>query len=165
MKMDLELYMVIFGPESKSFLCDFESRGNPNVISSVLIPNVPFLEQSDTTLFVIDWELCQIGTRALDLGQMIAELYETKLFKNVDCGVWVIQGFMEGYGPLSDDMAFRTAIHVGVHLVVWGSRVAGWGSEEQIKEVVMIGRDLIVQGWKKNREWFVSQDLDCLFKQ
>ncbi|KAJ5149831.1 hypothetical protein N7448_001409 [Penicillium atrosanguineum] len=132
---------------------------------NVLIPNVPLVEQSDTTLFIIDWELCQIGTRALDLGQMIAELYETKLFKNVDCGVWAIQGFLEGYGPLSDDMAFRTAIHVGVHLVVWGSRVAGWGSEEKIEEVVKVGRDLIVQGWGKNKEWFERHDLECLFKQ
>ncbi|KAJ5666059.1 uncharacterized protein N7477_008507 [Penicillium maclennaniae] len=132
---------------------------------NVLIPNVPLREQSDTTLFIIDWELCQIGYRALDLGQMMAELYETKLFKKVDCSVWVIQGFLEGYGPLSDIMAFRTAVHVGVHLVVWGSRVAGWGSEEQVEEVVKIGRDLIVQGWKKNREWFDGQDLECLFKR
>lgn len=96
---------------------------------------------------------------------MIAELYETTLFKEVDCGVWAVQGFLEGYGSLSDDMAFRTAIHVGVHLVVWGSRVAGWGSKEQIEEVVKVGRDLIVQGWNKNRAWFEGQALGSLFKQ
>jgi thiamine kinase-like enzyme len=134
------------------------------LIPSVLLPNVPFIEQSETTLFVIDWELCQIGSRALDLGQMIAELYETKLFKNVDCGVWVIEGLLEGYGLLSEEMAFRTAIHVGVHLVVWGSRVAGWGSQEQVEEVVQVGKDLIVQGWNKNRAWFEGNALECLFR-
>lgn len=49
---------------------------------------------------IVDWEMCQIGAQALDLGQIIAGLYETKLFKNVDCGVLVIEGFLEGHGPL-----------------------------------------------------------------
>lgn len=120
---------------------------------SVLIPNVALSSQSETTLFVIDWELSQIGSRALDLGQMIAELYETELFKRSEAGVWIIEGLLEGYGHMSDEMAFRTAIHVGVHLVCWGSRVPGWGSKEQIEEVVKIGNDLIVQGWAKNKEW------------
>ncbi|KAJ6109936.1 hypothetical protein N7486_002171 [Penicillium sp. IBT 16267x] len=131
---------------------------------NVLIPNTPLDEKSDTTLFVIDWELCQVGPRALDLGQMIAELYETKLFKDVDCGMWVIKGLMEGYGPLDDEIAFRTAIHIGVHLAVWGSRVQGWGTQEQIEEVVKVGRDLIVQGWNKNKAWFEGKDLECLFE-
>ncbi|KAJ5818809.1 hypothetical protein N7474_004400 [Penicillium riverlandense] len=132
---------------------------------NVLIPNAPLVDQSKTTLFIIDWELSQIGSRALDLGQMIAELYETKLFKEVDCGMWVIQGFLEGYGPLSYKMAFRTAIHVGVHLVCWGSRVPGWGSQQQIEEVVKVGRDLIVQGWMENKAWFERDSLGCLFKR
>ncbi|KAJ5752205.1 hypothetical protein N7520_009122 [Penicillium odoratum] len=130
---------------------------------NVLVPRFPLDEHSDTTLFIIDWELCQIGTRALDLGQMIAELYETKLFKEVNCGLWIIKGLMEGYGSLSDEMAFRTTIHVGVHLVVWGSRVGGWGTQEQVEEVVKVGRDLIMQGWNKNRNWFEGGDLECLF--
>lgn len=120
---------------------------------NVLIPNVALSSQSETTLFVIDWELAQIGSRALDLGQMIAELYETELFKRSEAGVWIIEGLLEGYGHMSDEMAFRTAIHVGVHLVCWGSRVPGWGSKEQIEEVVKIGNDLILQGWAKNKEW------------
>ncbi|KAJ5554692.1 hypothetical protein N7513_004651 [Penicillium frequentans] len=131
---------------------------------NVLIPNVSLGEKRETTLFVIDWELCQIGPRALDLGQMIAELYETKLFKDVECGMWVIKGFIEGYGPLDDEMAFRTAMHVGVHLAVWGSRVQGWGTQEQVEEVVKVGRDLIVQGWNKNKAWFEGGDLECLFQ-
>lgn len=135
------------------------------MIVSVLIPKVPLLTQSETTLFIIDWEMSQIGHRALDLGQMIAELYETKHFKSVDSGIWVIEGFLEGYGPLSDKMAFRTAIHVGVHLVCWGSRVPGWGSQQQIEEVVKVGRNLIVQGWMENKPWFERESMICLFKK
>ncbi|KAJ5136831.1 hypothetical protein N7448_005385, partial [Penicillium atrosanguineum] len=112
---------------------------------NVLVADFPLIEQSQTKLLVVDWELCQIGNRALDLAQMIAELYEAKLFRNVDCGIWMIDGLVEGYGPLSEEMAFRTAIHVGVHLVVWGSRVAGWGSQQQVEEVVKVGRELIEQ--------------------
>ncbi|OQD72107.1 hypothetical protein PENPOL_c001G00212 [Penicillium polonicum] len=131
---------------------------------NILLPNVPLTDQSPTTMFIVDWELSQIGSRALDLGQMIAELYETKLFKNVDGGVWIIQGFLEGYGALEDEMAFRTAIHVGVHLVCWGSRVPGWGTQKQIEEVVKLGRDLIVHGWRKDKAWFAEGILSCLFK-
>ncbi|CAI7613835.1 unnamed protein product [Penicillium discolor] len=131
---------------------------------NVLLPNVPLTDQSPTTIFIVDWELSQIGSRALDLGQMIAELYETKLFKNVDGGVWIIQGFLEGYGALEDEMAFRTAIHVGVHLICWGSRVPGWGTQKQIEEVVKLGRDLIVHGWRKDKAWFAEGTLSCLFK-
>ncbi|OQD81660.1 hypothetical protein PENANT_c026G06102 [Penicillium antarcticum] len=131
---------------------------------NILLPKIPFTEQINTKVFVVDWESVHVGRRALDLAQMIAELYETKLFKNVDAGVWVIEGFLDGYGSLSDDTAFRTAIHVGVHLVCWGSRVPGWGTPEQVEEVVKVGRNLIVHGWKKDRAWFEGGSLGCLFK-
>lgn len=94
---------------------------------------------------------------------MIAELYKTKLFKDIDAGLWIIQGFLKGYGSLSDELAFRVAIHVGTHLICWGSRVPGWGSQEQIEDVVKIGRDLVVQAWNKNRVWFDGDALGCLF--
>jgi hypothetical protein len=133
--------------------------------SSILLPKVPLTEQAETEVFVVDWELVHVGRRALDLAQMIAELYETKLFKNVDAGLWVIEGFLDGYGSLNDDTAFRTAIHIGVHLVCWGSRVPGWGTPEQIEEVVKVGRDLIVHGWKHDRAWFETGSLGCLFNR
>ncbi|KAG0159571.1 hypothetical protein PDIDSM_7093 [Penicillium digitatum] len=131
---------------------------------NVLLPNAPLTHPYKTTVFIVDWELAQVGSRALDLGQMIAELYETKLFRNRDGGVWIIQGFLEGYGALNDEMAFRTAIHVGVHLVCWGSRVPGWGTQKQIEDVVKSGRDLIVHAWRKDKAWFVEGTLGCLFK-
>ncbi|EAW08017.1 uncharacterized protein ACLA_027390 [Aspergillus clavatus NRRL 1] len=130
---------------------------------NVLIPGTALDQQLDVPLFVTDWELCQYGPRALDLGQMIAELYELKHFKDIDAGIWIIEGLAEGYGVIDEDMAFRTAIHVGVHLICWGSTVAGWGTDEQIEEVVKIGRDLVVRGWEKDRAWFEGIWLRGLF--
>ncbi|CAG8933595.1 unnamed protein product [Penicillium salamii] len=126
---------------------------------NVLVRN----DSNATTLFIVDWELSQVGARALDLGQMIAELYETKLFKNLDNGLQIIQGFTKAYGPINDGMAYRTAIHVGVHLICWGSRVPGWGSQEQVEEVVKVGRDIIVHAWKKDKTWFREGQLGSLF--
>lgn len=133
------------------------------LLSSVLVPDAPLTDQAVVTAFVVDWEMAQIGHRALDLGQMIAELYETRLFKKLDRGMWVLEGFLEGYGPLSDEMAFRAAIHVGVHLVCWGSRIPGWGDQREIEHVVAVGRDLIVQARRRNRAWFEEDYLRCLF--
>lgn len=116
------------------------------------------------TLFITDWELSQCGAQALDLGQMIAELYMLKHFKNLDAGLWVIQDFVEGYRPvLNVDMAFRTAIHVGVHLVAWGSSVQGWGTVEQVEDVVSVGKDFVVKGWERDQAWFKKTQLGCLF--
>ncbi|KAL4898386.1 kinase-like domain-containing protein [Aspergillus ambiguus] len=116
-----------------------------------------------TRLFVVDWEMAQCGPRALDLGQMIAELYELTHFKGEPAGRWIVEGLVEGYADLGEEMAFRTAIHVGTHLICWGSTVAGWGTDEQVQEVVRIGRDLVVNGWEKNRGGFEGV-WGCLFR-
>lgn len=132
--------------------------------NSILLPNASNPDESPVTIFITDWELSQVCIRALDLGQMIAELYELKHFKDIDAGVWILQGFVAGYHlPLSDEVAFRTAIHVGVHLVCWGSRVPDWGTQEQVRDLVKIGRDFIVKGWEKDRKWFDGGVLGCLF--
>lgn len=113
-------------------------------------------------MFVVDWEMAQPGVPSLDLGQMIAELYELWLYKYIDAGLWIIQGIVEAYGS-SEDLAFRTAIQVGVHLISFGTSVQGWGTAEQVEAVARTGRDLIVNAWGKRRDWFERGDLACLF--
>jgi hypothetical protein len=131
---------------------------------SVLLPDI-LLSDAETPvkLFVIDWELSHISSVAFDLGQMFAELFELTHFKDIDAGVWLIEAFMQGYGNIDDDLAFRTAIHVGVHLICWGSRVQAWGTKEQVEEVVGIGRDFVVKGWEKNKDFFDGNALKPLF--
>ncbi|KAI3336528.1 kinase-like domain-containing protein [Xylariaceae sp. AK1471] len=130
---------------------------------NILLPDSSIQEGSDVPMFVIDWEMSQIGVPNLDIGQMIAELYEMKLYRNVTAGVWMVQGFVEGYGSVSEDFAFRTAIQVGAHLVCFGTSVQGWGTPEQVEMVARTGRDIIVHAWQKDREWFQRNDLACLF--
>ncbi|KAL5360180.1 phosphotransferase enzyme family protein [Aspergillus floccosus] len=125
------------------------------------------LVETDTTaatrMLVVDWELAQCGPRALDLGQMMAELYELTHYRGVAAGEWVIEGFVEGYGGISEEMAYRAAVHVGTHFIAFGSSVAGWGTEEQVQELVRIGGELVVNGWEKNRGGFGGV-WECLFQ-
>ncbi len=129
------------------------------------MPDKPLQKGLETPVFIVDWESCQLGLRPLDLGQMIAELYELSLFKDIDEGKWLIEGFAAGYGQIDDDFAFRTVLHTGTHLVCWGSRVPGWGTETQVQQVVGIGKELIVRAWRRDRAWFEAGDLACLFNR
>ncbi|KAK0646114.1 kinase-like domain-containing protein [Cercophora newfieldiana] len=132
---------------------------------NVLIPNKPLEKGTSIPVFIIDWEVCELGVPPLDLGQMIAELYELFLFKNMDEGKSLIDGFAAGYGEIDNELAFRTAIHIGTHLICWGSRVPNWGSDEQVREVVKTGKDLILRAWHKDRSFFEASDLACLFRR
>lgn len=107
--------------------------------------------------------MAQYGVRPVDLAQMIAELYELWLFKSIEEGKWMIEAFVKGYGDIDDEFRFRAAINVGIHLVIWGSRVAGWGTPEQVEEVIGKGKEIIVRAWHKDRAWFEAGDLACLF--
>ncbi|PLN84640.1 kinase-like domain-containing protein [Aspergillus taichungensis] len=125
---------------------------------------LPKSTSTTTTLLITDWELTHVGPRALDLGQMLAEIYMLKYFKNIDAGEWIARAFIEAYPDLSEDMAFRTLIHVGVHFVFWGSVVPGWGDAGQVEGVVRLGRDLIVNAWGRERGFFEGALWECLFR-
>lgn len=137
--------------------------------SSVLLPNTPWQELGAGTnkLFIIDWEFAQYGHRAYDLGQMIGDLYERKIFNDIDIAMLAMQGVMEGYGELSDEMAFRVAIHAGVHLVGWYNRRPRTGPLMAPPKVIVagltIGRDLILKGWARDRKFFENSVLASLF--
>ncbi|KAI0851798.1 kinase-like domain-containing protein [Daldinia vernicosa] len=130
---------------------------------NILLPKAQIQEGADVPMFVIDWEMSQIGKPNLDVGQMLAELYELKLYKDKPAGLFMAQGFVEGYGPVSEDFAFRTAIQVGAHLVSFGMVVPGWGSAEQVEECGRLGRDMITRAWEKDRQWFEESDFGWLF--
>lgn len=154
--------MAIFGLEST---CSDPHPANfcANRIPSILLPKSPIQEGVDVPMFVIDWEMSQIGKPNLDLGQMIAELYELKLYKDISAGLWMVQGFVDGYGTVSEGFAFRTAIQFGAHLISFGTSVQGWGTQEQVENCARLGKDIIIHAWEKDRSWFEGGDLACLF--
>jgi len=130
---------------------------------SVLLPNHPLSETEVTPIYIIDWELSHLSSKAFDLGQMFAELYELTYFKNIEAGVWVIEGFMDGYGKLEGDMAWKVVVHVGVHLICWGSRVQGWGTKEKVEGAVEVGRNWVAKGVERDRAFLETGPLRCLF--
>jgi hypothetical protein len=100
---------------------------------------------------------------------MLGDLYERKVYNNVDNGMPVMAGVIEGYGKLSDEMAFRVAMHVGVHLINWHSRRPQQGpwvaSPESILSGLSLGRDFILKAWVKDRRYFKGTPLANLFTQ
>lgn len=135
-----------------------------STLSSILIPDQPLHDGARPFIFVVDWEVCTFGLRPLDVAQMTAELYELHLYRGILAGLWMMEGFCAGYGIDDDAFAFRTAIHVGTHLVGFGT-VKGWGTEEQVRGVVAKGKEVIVRAWNKDREWFLATGLAPLFRR
>ncbi|KAK1535612.1 phosphotransferase [Colletotrichum paranaense] len=129
---------------------------------NILLEGKPW-DDEHSCLLVVDWEMCQLAVKPLDLGQMIAELYELKLYKDMEAGVWLIQGFVNGYGAVDDDFAFRTLLHVAVHLIGFGTTVQGWGSQDQARAVATEGRDILKNAWAKDRGFFEKHPLGCVF--
>ncbi|KAF5001011.1 hypothetical protein F66182_16226 [Fusarium sp. NRRL 66182] len=82
---------------------------------NILIDNAgwrePPLLGRTNELFVIDWEFSHFGHRSCDLGQIVGDLYERKIYGNFDTAISIMKGVIDGYGTLSDEMAFRTAIY------------------------------------------------------
>lgn len=108
---------------------------------------------------IIDWEMAQVGVRAEDLGQVIAELWQLKLYKNIDAALWIIRGFVSGYGKVDTDFMFRVLIHIGAHLICIGSTTPGWGTPEQGHVIAKAGRDILLNAWKKDAKAFRGHDL------
>ena len=139
--------------------------------SSFLLPATGWQESppqgATNKLFIIDWEYAQYGHRAYDLGQLLGDLCERKLFNGNGAGVPVLEGIIKGYGEMSDEMAFRIAIHAGVHIIGWYKRrpVTGpWvASREAMLAGMTVARDFILKGWEKDRTFFKGTLLELMF--
>jgi hypothetical protein len=89
------------------------------------------------------------------------------VYNKIDIGIPVMEGIIEGYGELSEEMAFRVVIHVGVHLIGYYNRRPQRGpwvaSPEAVIAGLTIGRDFILRGWEKDRNFFEGSVLASLF--
>ncbi|TVY49918.1 hypothetical protein LCER1_G007543 [Lachnellula cervina] len=140
-----------------------------NILLSPAIPSQQPTEEPEPepeplpNLFIIDWESTQFGHRAYDIGQMIGDLLERQHFShnnsNGDAAVLALEGFIDGYGAVSEEMAFRIAVHAGVQLVTWVARGPplhmrpAWATRERVVGIVEMGVRFILRGWGRDREW------------
>ncbi|KAF7934315.1 uncharacterized protein EAE97_008675 [Botrytis byssoidea] len=120
---------------------------------NVLLPDTLLYPSTPAAIFITDHELSHLSTPIFDLAQMCAELYMLTFFKSIPAGKELLIAFIKGYGLIEEDKRWRMLIYIGCHLICWGSRTAGWGSMEQVEACVELGRDLVVNGWERNREW------------
>ncbi|KAF3017071.1 hypothetical protein E8E14_006232 [Neopestalotiopsis sp. 37M] len=130
---------------------------------NIVLSNPPWHEPP--RLGIIDWEFAQFGHRSYDLGQIVGDLYEKVVYLGADT-TSVMEAIIRGYGVLSDDMAFWTAIYVGIHLVGWyhrRPRSAPPVALEVITAGLTIGRDFICKGWARDKQFFESTALKSLF--
>ena len=143
-------------------------------INSVLLPDSPWREmhhsaEEPNKLFIIDWENAQFGHRAVDIGGILADLYERHHFKGVAASLPAMQGVVDGYGPLNEELAFRTAIHAGVHFICWYYRRDRNAPLPYPLPTVLaalaLGRDFILKGWARDKKWFRTTVLAPLFAE
>lgn len=80
-----------------------------------------------------------------------------------------MEAIIRGYGDKNDDMAFRTAIYVGVHLISWHIRCSEKRRKAMTPVVIMsgltLGRDFILKGWGQDKNFFLNSELASLFEK
>jgi hypothetical protein len=115
---------------------------------------------------VIDWEFAQYGHRSIDLGQMIGDLIEMNHFNPSNNFTDLVEGLVKGYGTTGDDMGFRIAIYVGVHMINWHSRHPSPHRDllNQAESLMRVATEFVVRAWKKDRIWLEGTVLGCLFR-
>lgn len=106
---------------------------------------------SEKGMTIVDWEMVRRGCGATDVGQFAAEAWLLDRFRG---GRGLLEGFLAGYtreGKLEDGFVRRVAVHMGVHLAFWPSRVS-WGDGEETKGVVVLGNEMMRratdEGWR-----------------
>ena len=112
---------------------------------------------------VVDWEMVRRGNGATDVGQFSAEAYLLDRFKG---GRGLLNAFLSGYRTqmkLEERFIQRIAVHMGVHLAFWPTRVP-WGNEKETKEVVESGVKLMRQAIGNEKGWASGSLLSGLLK-
>jgi hypothetical protein len=115
-------------------------------------------------MFVVDWEMMQLNVPAVDYGEMAAELYYFSVFKSLPAGKWLLEGFADAYGTVSEDFAYRALMQIGAHLICVILDL-GRLPESQFEKAVSVGKDILVHAWRKDRAWFEDSDLACIVRQ
>ena len=106
-------------------------------------------------LKIVDWEMVRRGCGATDVGQFAAEAHLLDRFRG---GRGLRAAFLKGYrasGELDSRFLKRAAIHMGVHLAFWPTRVS-WGTDKETKEIVEVGCNLMRQAVGEDESWLAG---------
>ena len=112
-------------------------------------------------LTIVDWEMVRRGCGATDVGQFAAEAHLLDRFRG-DRGLRA--SFLRGYratGELDKRFLQRVAMHMGVHLAFWPTRVS-WGTESETGEIVQVGCELMKRALVQDESWLAGSLLDDL---
>ena len=109
----------------------------------------------DLNLFVLDLELAKPGTAEFDIGQMAAEMYCLAAFREHEPGMKLLRAFLTAYKASRNVEvdAGKVAIRIGAHfMIIMPSAWSNEASEQDLRDVLKIGADLIRMGWNKDAE-------------
>ncbi|KAF9885551.1 hypothetical protein FE257_012757 [Aspergillus nanangensis] len=136
---------------------DFTSR-------NVLVQNSHGRAKRPISLAIVDWEACHLGNQSRDIATFIGSLYMEHHFHGIEVARSMLQGFVQGYGPLREDLAFRVVVHTGMYFFLWKIYGDGKQTEKQVRELLQLAQDLLVKGCEKDREGITQSFLGCLLK-
>ncbi|KAG6001361.1 hypothetical protein E4U43_001338 [Claviceps pusilla] len=129
---------------------------------NILLPDAAIQDGPPTPIRIIDWEMAQLGVQPEDVGQLLAELWLLKLYRDIDAGTWILQGFVDGYGSTDSAFALRALLHVGAHLICFGARTPGWGTAEQNERVARMGWHVLLAAWRGDEAALEDHEVGCV---
>ncbi|KAJ6031053.1 kinase-like domain-containing protein [Penicillium herquei] len=130
---------------------------------NILLKEGSLQARNEVDIFVVDWEMAQLGPPAIDHGEMVGEMYALWFYRKIDAGLWMIQGYADGLGNQTEDQAWRIVLQIGVHLLTFGVIAPNWGTPDQVKDLARVGKEIVVNSWKKDRSWVEGTELACFF--
>ncbi|KAJ4355584.1 uncharacterized protein N0V89_003604 [Didymosphaeria variabile] len=141
---------------------------------NILVANTLAAEGStgELHLHIIDFEFSHFASRATDLGQFLGDLCERYyIHASPPFSILrVIVGFLTGHGPISEELKWRTAVYVGVHMVNWWSRGppgrkdADESKRERGLGLVRTGVEFVKGGQEQDRRVFLDTPIAPLFE-
>lgn len=136
-----------------------------NGLNSILISKTAATTKQDILVSPIDWEACHLGCIEFDLGQFLGDMYTYEYFKGVGSCTSLLQGFVDGYKPLSKKQLSSVAVYTGIQILAWAPVVAAPLTREQEEQLVNYGRDLILKGKEEDWEWLETSYIGPIFRK
>jgi hypothetical protein len=94
---------------------------------------------------------------------MFAGLYLLDHSQATTAGCAMIAAFAAEYGALTDEVAFRVTSEFGARLLSVPSHEPGDSSDSQAREILELGRDMVVHAEGRDKAWFRGGILDAIF--